>query len=172
MPCWRALGGEGRVCRHLHLLHHLQGDRRPERLEEAKEGGHAAELVEPAVHQVVGVDQSRREEPGRLQDLQNCRDPTSWRSLQYFIKSHFCHNAGWPRSHLQGRRECCWCDIMVKSKATEDETVHPLVAQVGNLKFPESGNLNTVKENYLQPAHCQARTSPRRGGGCQEQVRG
>ena len=78
----------------------------------------------------------------------------------------------WPRSHLQGRRECCWSDIMVKSKATEDETVHPLAAQVGNLKFPESGNLNTVKENYLQPAHCQARISPRRGGGCQEQARG
>ena len=79
---------------------------------------------------------------------------------------------GWPRSHLQGRRECCWSDIMVKSKATEDETVHPLAAQVRDLKFPESGMMNTVIEKYLQPAHCQARTSPRRGGGCQEQVRG
>ena len=80
-------------------------------------------------------------------------------------------NTGWPRSHLQGRRECCWSDIMVKSQATEDETVHPLAAQVGNLKFPESGKMNIVKE-CLQPAHCQARTSPRRVGGCQEQVRG
>ena len=78
----------------------------------------------------------------------------------------------WPKSHLQGRRECCWSDIMVKSKATEDETVHPLAAQVRDLKFPESGKVNTVIEKYLQPARCQARTWPRQGGGCQEQELG
>ena len=38
---------------------------------------------------------------------------------------------------------------MVKSKATEDKTVHPLAAQVGNLKFPESGKMNIVKEKMF-----------------------
>ena len=50
---------------------------------------------------------------------------------------------------------------MVKSKATEDETVHPPAAQVGDLKFPESGKMNIVKKTIYNLLV--ARRGPRPG---------
>ena len=51
-------------------------------LEEAEEGGHAAELVKATVHQVVRVNEAWRKQAGGLQGLQHCWDPTGWRPLK------------------------------------------------------------------------------------------
>ena len=119
----RAVGGEGRVRGHLHPLHHLLGDGGPERLEEAEEGGHAAELVKTAVHQVVRVDEAGGEQTRGLQGLQHCWDPTSWWPLKReSVKGKT------SRKHLQGGSKRSRSDIVVKSEATQGQTVRPLAA--------------------------------------------